>query len=269
MPTPAALVATLRTQEAVTIPEGWAQGRATYGGLVGALLYARMAAVLGAPAVLRSAALSFVGPVAPGPATVTARVLRQGKSVVQMEAHLLQGGEVQAAMLASFGAPRESALAVPAAPAPAFHAPDAAQALTYVPGITPEFLQHFDVRWAHGDFPFSGSALPELGGWMRLRDTPDALGAAAAPLDYASLFLLGDVWPPAVLPLVRGVAPGSSMTWTFEPVQLPIDRGAGDWWQYQATTDFLHEGYGHCAARIWDDRGQLVALSRQTVVVFA
>lgn len=262
MTTPAALFATLREQETVTIPAGWAQGRATYGGLVGALLYARMAAVLGVPAVLRSAALSFVGPVATGPATVTARLLRQGKSVVQMEAHLLQDGEVQAAMLASFGAPRESALAVAAAPAPAFTAPDDSRALTYIPGLTPEFLQHFEVRWAHGDFPFTGSALPELGGWMRLRE-------AAGPLDYAALFLLGDVWPPAVLPLVKGVAPGSSMTWTFEPVQLPADRSGGDWWQYQATTDVLHDGYGHCAARIWDDRGNLVALSRQTVVVFA
>lgn len=260
--TPAELFAALRQGETIDVPAGWTQGRATYGGLVGALLYARMAAVLGAPAVLRSAALSFVGPVAAGPATVTARLLRQGKSVVQMEAHLLQGGEVMAAMLASFGAPRASALAVDALPAPAFKAPEACAPLRHVPGVTPEFLRHIDLRWAHGDFPFSGSASAEIGGWMRLNE-------AGADFDYTDLFLLGDAWPPAVLPIVPGVAPGSSMSWTLEPIALPAGKTAAHWWQYFAKTEYFHDGYGHCAAQIWDDAGNLVAISRQTVVVFA
>lgn len=259
---PAECFAALRQGETVDVPAGWTQGRATYGGLVGALLYSRMAAVLGAPAVLRSAALSFVGPVAAGPATVTARLLRQGKSVLQMEAHLLQGGEVMAAMLASFGAPRESALAVEAPPPPRFRPPETAPPLRYVPGVTPEFLQHVDLRWAHGDLPFAGSALAELGGWMRLNE-------AGAGFDYADLFLLGDAWPPAVLPMVKGVAPGSSLSWTLEPICLPAGKTSGHWWQYQAKTEYFHDGYGHCAAQIWDDEGRLVAISRQTVVVFA
>lgn len=258
----APLFDSLRHTETIEIPAGWTQGRATYGGLVAALLHARMAAVLGEPRVLRTAALSFVGPVAPGVATVTARVLRQGKSVVQMEAHLLQGGEVMAAMLSSFGTPRDSALAVEAPPPPAFPRPEDSPVLPYMAGVTPEFTQHFDFRWAHGDFPFTGSALPELGGWMRLRE-------AGAAFDYTDLFVLGDAWPPAVLPIVRGVAPGSSMSWTLEPIQLPPGKTGGHWWQYHARTEYFHDGYGHCAAQIWDDEGRLVAISRQTVVVFA
>lgn len=259
---PAPLFASLRTSDAIDIPAGWTQGRANYGGLVAALLYARMAGVLDTPRVLRSATVSFVGPVATGPATVTARVLREGKSVVQVEAHLLQDGEVQAAMLASFGAPRESALAVGASPAPAFPRPDDLPALPYLPGITPEFTQHFDFRWGHGSFPFSGADLPEMGGWMRLKD-------ARTEFDYADLFLLIDAWPPAVLPMVKGVAPGSSLCWTLEPIQVPPGKTAGHWWQYLAQTDYFHDGYGHCNARVWDDEGRLVAISRQTVVVFA
>ncbi|HET8730236.1 MAG TPA: thioesterase family protein [Moraxellaceae bacterium] len=260
--TAAELFETLLHQETVIIPEGWAQGRATYGGLVAALLYARMAAVQGSSMVLRSASVSFVAPVAPGPATVTARILRQGKSVVQMEAQLRQGEDVMAAMLASFGAPRESALSVAALPAPVFPAPDAARSFTHIPGITPEFLQHFDVRWAHGDLPFTGSDRAELGGWVRLQ-------SRRAAFDYTDLFLLADVWPPAVLPIVPGVAPGSSLSWTLEPIQLPPGKTGGNWWQYRASTDYFHDGYGHCAAHIWDEDGRLVALSRQTVVVFA
>lgn len=252
----------LRHTDTVEIPAGWTQGRANYGGLVGALLYARMAALLDAPRVLRSATVSFVGPVATGAVTVTAEVLRQGKSVIQMEARLLQDGEVMAAMLASFGAPRDSAIAVDAHPAPVFKAPDDARALPFVPGVTPEFTQHIDFRWAHGDLPFTGSPLPELGGWMRLKE-------ARAALDYTDLFLLVDAWPPALLPLLKGPAPGSSLTWTLEPLQLPAGKTAGHWWQYLAKTDVAHDGYGHAAAWLWDDEGRLVALSRQTVVVFA
>jgi acyl-CoA thioesterase len=59
------------------------------------------------------------------------------------------------------------------------------------------------------------------------------------------------------------------MTWTLEPVHLPAHKTAASWWQYLATTDYAHDGYGNCAARIWDDEGNLVAISRQTVVVFA
>lgn len=260
--TPGLLFEALRHHDAITIPPGWTQGRANYGGLVAALLYARMAGVLGAARALRSATVSFVGPVATGPATVTARVLREGKSVVQMEAHLEQDGQVMAAMLASFGAARESALAVDEAPAPLFPAPDACAAWPDIPGLTPEFARHFDFRQAQGGAPFTGSAKGEMGGWMRLKDARDGL-------DYADLFLLIDAWPPAVLPMVRGVAPGSTMCWTLEPIRLPAGKTGRDWWQYLATTDYFHDGYGHCGARIWDDEGRLVAISRQTVVVFA
>jgi acyl-CoA thioesterase len=252
----------LRHSDTVDIPEGWTQGRANYGGLVAALLCARMEKLLGAPRVLRSATVSFVGPVATGPVTLTAELLREGKSVLQLEARMLQNGGVVAAMLASFGAPRTSALKVDAPPAPAFTPPADSLAMPFVAGLTPDFLQHFDLRWAHGDLPFMNSPLAELGGWMRLKE-------ARGKLDYADLFLLIDAWPPALLPMVDGPAPGSSLTWTLEPVQLPAGKTASGWWQYLAKTDYARDGYGHCAAQVWDDAGNLVAISRQTVVVFA
>jgi acyl-CoA thioesterase len=257
------LFTALAAGEVVDIPAGWTQGRATFGGLVAAILYARIDALIEDERVLRSATVSFVGPVAPGPASVRAELLRHGKSVTQAEARIVQNGEVVAVMLASLGAPRESVIAVGAAePAPAFKSPETAQALPYIPGVTPEFTQHIDFRYAHGDFPFSGSALPELGGWMRLKES-------RGPVDILDLFMLVDAWPPALLPMVKGVAPGSSMTWTLEPLSLPKNKTANSWWQYKAVTDFAKDGYGNCAARIWDDEGNLVALSRQTVVVFA
>jgi acyl-CoA thioesterase len=101
-----------------------------------------------------------------------------------------------------------------------------------------------------------------MGGWMRLKES-------RANFDMLDLFLLVDAWPPTVLPMTRGPAPGSSLTWTLEPIHLPSDKQATDWWQYLATTDYAVDGYSNTQAKIWDNEGRLVALSRQVVVVFA
>jgi acyl-CoA thioesterase len=257
-----ALFAALNDQESIEIPAGWTQGRANFGGLVAALMYARIDALIDDARTLRSATVSFVGPVAIGPATVKAELLRHGKSVTQAEARIIQNGEVVAVMLACLGAARESSIKVAAEAAPVFKAPDECFALPYVAGVTPEFTQHIDFRWAHGDVPFSGSALPELGGWMRLKEN-------RGEVDWLDIFMLVDTWPPALLPVVKVLSPGSSMTWTLEPVYLPKNKTANSWWQYRAITNYAADGYGNCEARIWDDEGNLVAISRQVVVVFA
>ena len=83
--------------------------------------------------------------------------------------------------------------------------------------------------------------------------------------------LLGlvDAWPPAVLPHLKQPAPASSLTWTIEfPEPLSSAKTSQDWWQYVAYIDYAADGYGHSHAHIWDDDGQLVAISRQTMTVF-
>jgi len=61
------LLGAAQQQAQIEIPPTWGQGRATYGGLVAALLLARLVGVVGTARVLRSVTVSFVGPV-----TVTA-----------------------------------------------------------------------------------------------------------------------------------------------------------------------------------------------------
>ena len=50
----------------ITIPAEWAQGRASFGGLVAALQYEALRAQVPADRPLRALAITFVGPVAPG-----------------------------------------------------------------------------------------------------------------------------------------------------------------------------------------------------------
>lgn len=250
-------------QEAVVIPEGWAQGRACYGGLVAALLCARLRHVVGEDRVLRSATVSFVGPVAVGEVRLMVEVFRSGKNVTQAEARLLQNGEVQAVLLASFGATRNSQIVVePRVTAPVFSGPLDSRPMPYLPGVMPEFLQQLDLCWSEGAMPFAGAAQPDFGGWMRFRHDIPAF-------TLTHLFGLIDAWPPAVLPMFRAPAPASSMCWTLEFLHFPEGRTGEHWWQYQVRTDASGEGYAHTEAHVWDDAGRLVAISRQTITVFA
>ena len=159
-------------QSEIEIPATWGQGRATYGGLVAAMLISRLIGQLGTQQVLRSATVSFVAPALAGAATLTAEVFRQGKSATQAEARLMQDGQVVAVLLASFGQPRESGIQVePIHVAPEFKvvAPLDVPQMPYIAGMMPEFFQHIDIRWAKGKPPFSGATRPDFAGWMRYR----------------------------------------------------------------------------------------------------
>ena len=67
----------------VHVEEGWGQGRATFGGLVGGLLVSAMLPHVPQAASLRSLTVNFVAPVAPGAAQADVEVLRSGKSATQ------------------------------------------------------------------------------------------------------------------------------------------------------------------------------------------
>lgn len=261
----------LRPLDAVdctTVAPTWGQGRATFGGLVAALLYRRAAAVLAArgdaakPA--RSLSFSLVAPLAPGPATVTVEVLRAGKNVTQLEARIVQDGQVAAVMLGSFGATRDSDILLVPAVAPVYPVPDTLPALPYIAGVTPEFTQHFEFRWAVGQLPFAGppASTGDMGGWVRFRQGTDGFG-----IDH--LLGLVDAWPPAVLPMFRKPAPISTLAWTIEftDAALPADGSAPV--QYLAQTDFSTQGYAHIHSRTWRPDGTLLAIGRQTVAIFA
>jgi acyl-CoA thioesterase len=254
---------------AATIAPGWGQGRATYGGLVAGLLVARAEALLGDRGRrLRSASVAFVGPVAPGAVTLDGTVLRAGRSATQIQATLVQAGEPRAALLASFGDDRDSAIAVDAtqrSPAPEIAAPETIEPRPYVPGVMAEFFAHFEMRYVGAALPMSGAAEPDFGGWMRFAEPPQRFGDR-------ELVTLADAWPPAIAPMLEGPTAMSSLAWTFEPVGWPPpgERDAPDaHWQYDVRTLAAGEGYAHTRARIWDAHGRLRALSGQTVAYFA
>ena len=245
----------------VNIENGWGQGRSSFGGLNAAVLLARMFGELETPLPLRSFNVSFVGPVSPGGAAVQANVLRAGKSVTHVEARLIKGSDTQTVGLASFGAPRASAVNWAPAPERPVGPREKGQVVTYVPKLMPEFLQHFDLVSTEGGVPYSGHKRPDFAGYMRHH-------ARTSPFTWEALVALIDVWPLGVMPMLKAPAPASSMTWAMEFMghELPTDPTA--WWQYRVQTDHAADGYGHQVSHIHDSDGRLFAISRQVVTVF-
>lgn len=259
------LLQAVRTSpEALVIPSTWAQGRASFGGLVAALAFEAMRARVPEGRPVRSLAITFVGPVAADvPVSFEAEVLREGKAVSQMCLRAIQEGQVVTLVQGSFGAPRASAVDVAPLPAPRIKAVEACQELPYVRNVTPEFTRYLAMRWGVGGMPFSHDKSRQMGGWVRLRGEaePQALGEA-------HVLALVDAWPPALLSHLQSPAPGSSLTWTIEFVQPLLELSTDDWCLYRAEIEHARDGYGHVAAALWSPAGELIALSRQTVTVF-
>ena len=249
----------------ITVPVRWAQGRAVFGGLMAAMVYEAMRQRVGGDRPVRSLAISFVAPAAPEvPLRLEIEVLREGKGVSTLLGRAVQDGQVVTLVQGNFGASRASVVQVPALPPEPMKAlADSAEELPFMPGITPEFMRHVALRWGVGDLPFTGSSARKMGGWVRLRDI------AAQPLSEAHLLALVDAWPPSLLPFLKHPAAGSTLTWTIEFVQPIAQAAATDWYRYCVETEHARDGYGHAAAALWAADGALLALSRQTVTVFA
>ena len=245
------------------IPGDWMQGRAGYGGLVGALALKAMRTQVLPERKLRSLLIAFVAPVGPAPFSIQIQPLRTGKSVTTVEAKVIQAGAVCCSAVGSFGGDRQSAVAIAPSGRPRMDSPAEALELPYIEGLTPAFTRHFSYRWALGDLPFSGKGGHEIGGWIQFRERTDCLTAEW-------LVALADAWPTPVLSMLTGPAAASTLTWELGFVHLNRDTcSENDWWAYHCAVDSSERGYVHERASIWDPEGRLAAYSRQTATVFA
>jgi len=243
------------------VTEDWGQGRAAFGGLVVTAAVRAMQPMVGAERRLRSVLVQFVGPVEVGPVEARVQLLREGGTLTQIETRVTQGGSVRTVVLAGFGAARATTLQVPAEPPPPMPPPEEAVELPYVPGVTPAFVQHVEMRFAGDAVPFSGAADPHVLGYIRPRE--------AVELDRADVLALIDAWPPPILSRCTAPVPVSSVTWQVNLTADPCCLGPGAWWRYESRTTHCDEGYEDFEASLWDAEGSLVARARQQVVEFS
>ncbi len=245
----------------VTISEDWAQGRSTFGGLVGAFVLQAMQKHIGGERLLLDFSASFVAPVFPDKMQIQVSTLREGGSVTQLTGQALQNGEVKFIMLATFGVARASAIAHTAARMPQVPERSKCQKLPFLPNVTPEFIKHFDMYIAWGGQPFSGTPSEVFGGWVRLAE-PEPEITLPHVLGYI------DAWPPATLPWPTAPCPASSLSWSVQFMHPMPAVSPKDYCAYQARLDFSRDGYGFTRAHLWNEQGELLAISQQTIAVF-
>ena len=255
----------IEQDEWVNIPQGWLQGRTIYGGLVAGMMMQKALVTIADPAKrLLSSSVTFVGPVQESKARLTAEILRQGKSVTTIEVRLWQDDAVQSILIASFGTQRESSIQVQQERiAPDYPIPERLAKLPQHAAM-PQCYQQFEVCWAEGNYPCTASANPDFGGWFRFNPAQHENDE----LTVAELMTLLDIWPPGVLPMFQTLAPASSLTWHVTYVH-PVRHQLYDWFKYKVFTDYAAEGYSTEYAHLWDAENRLIAISRQTVTVFA
>jgi hypothetical protein len=241
----------------------WTQGPGVYGGLTAAAIGLGMSAHVPEGRRLRSMALQYAAPVAPGTAELAVAVERTGSTATFVSARISQEGKVAIQAMATFARDRVAALdedrVRPGAVLPADRAPD----MPYVPGVFPVFLQHFDVRFAAGGAPFAGGAEAFIGLWLRHRD--------AAEIGVPEVLGMLDTPPPAVL--ARAVGPRPASTVTFQLHLFDVPEVAPDaFWYVDTTSRITRDGWSDEEIRLFAPGpeggvGGLVAVGRQLVAI--
>jgi acyl-CoA thioesterase II len=252
----------LSAKHSVCISSNWSQGRTVYGGLSAALLYTAIKHQTSDDRVLRSYNTSFIGPlIVEEPIRFETEVLRQGKNVTQVSGRIIQNNKVCVQSQACFGVDRQSKIVVANKDTHAMELPKKAKFLPKIPKITPKFLNNIDLAMIDGGLPFTGRKKSHVHGWMRFKNS-------TSQITDAHIIALIDAWPPTVLQMLRWPSPVSTMSWNIEFIHPHHPIAPTDWLAYQAKTRQAASGYAHTEANIWDQQGELIAVSRQAVTVF-
>ena len=239
-----------------TIPTSWLQGRTAYGGLSSALaLHAAQGSDTDLPP-LRSAQISFIGPLS-GEVTVTARRLRRGRNAAFVQADIVSEAGLGYRATFVFMTDQKSGIALDERP-PAGRAPPAVDADPYVG--PPDFFTH---NFEFLDLKDAAPGRAEWMRWARLR--------ARDGLDpMAEVLAIADALPPAALKLLgqQRLAPLSSLTWIVNLLD-PAPRTDDGWWLLSARSSYAADGCSSQTMQMWNADGRLVAEGMQSVAIFA
>jgi acyl-CoA thioesterase len=258
-------------QWSALIPRSWAHGRTVFGGLQVALSVRAMRGALtvalgkgkaGIAALpLRSLQTTFVAPVSAGtPLALRAEFLRAGRSATHARCDLLQDGKVACTTVAIFGAARPSRIALDVPKLEVQVDPESLPDMPCIPGVTPEFLQHLQLRWGVGRPPYSGHDEPHSAIFARLRDA----GCSAED----TLIALADSIPTPALSMLAKPAPATSINWMLELIGDPGQLDRDGWSLIGTDVRAGADGYLSQTSVLWGPGGHAFSVSHQTVAIF-
>jgi acyl-CoA thioesterase len=242
------------------IGEDWSQGRATFGGMVSALGNEAMRRLVPGDRKLRSLQTTFVGPAPAGNVRLEAKILRTGKVATIAESRLWSADQIAATFTGIYGADRVSSASFVPATAPKTASVIELPESVRPPGLAPSFLQHFDVRWAEGSRPFTGTTSNRVKAYIRHKDS--------APLTESAVVALIDCIPSVVLQMMTTMAPSSSMDWTLRFLRHDYSHAPDAWWRIDSEVKAASDGYSSESGVVYDPNGLPAALTGQLVAVF-
>lgn len=202
----------------------------------------------------------FLRPATVAEAKVEVEILKEGRRYVTARARLWQGGNEVVSALATMGAAGAAAASGPGLRYVAGRPPELppVEEAVKVPGN--DFFvigREFDLRlhprctaWMRGQL--SGEAVVE--GYLRFADGREA--------DLVSLPLFCD----AAMPAIFGVKQPKHVP-TIEMTVHTRQAPAPGWLRFLFQTRFAFDGHLEEDGELWDERGELVALSRQLAVL--
>lgn len=246
-------------------PEDWLQGRTVFGGLQAALAVRAMRDLVSADLPLRVLQTSFIAPVPPGTLHITASVIRSGKSVTHVEARIMHEDRTACLVIGIFGTSRPSQVRVALAP-PQVAPVSSATPVVYVDGLMPRFTGQVDMSWVGGVNIFKGIAEPKTQTYVGFRDEPFA---GRGLLGEAQVIGYADIIPTPALSMVNAPAMASSLTWTLELLTDDLGPARDGLWLMDSVVEAAGDGYVNQSTTLWSPEGQAMALSRQSVTVFA
>ncbi|TPG49661.1 thioesterase family protein [Sphingomonas glacialis] len=236
------------------IPSDWLQGRTAYGGLSSALaLHAAQGIEPDLPA-LRSAQISFIGPLA-GAVSVTATKLRRGRTAAFIQADIVSEAGLGYRAMFVFMAEQPSRIELKgglARPLP----PPAPDAQLYT-GPDDFFTGNFNFL----DLKEEAKGEAEWLRWARLRDS-----AGIDPM--VEVLALADALPPAAFKLFgKDFVPLSSLTWIVN-LLTPTPATTDGWWLLSAESQHAVNGGSSQSMMLWNADGVPVAQGMQSVAIF-
>jgi acyl-CoA thioesterase len=238
-----------------TIPADWLQGRTSYGGLSSALaLHAAQAIEPDLPP-LRSAQVSFIGPLS-GEVAVTATKLRRGRTAAFIQADIVSEAGLGFRATFVFMSDQPSRIDL-GGRLESSHRPPAPDAKLYT-GPDEFFTGNFNFL----DLKEEAKGEAEWLRWARLR--------ASDGLDpMVQVLAVADALPPAAFKLLgKQPAPISSLTWIVN-LLTPTPVTTDGWWLLSAQSDHAKNGCSSQSMMLWNADGQPIAQGMQSVAIFA
>lgn len=239
-----------------TIPSGWGQGRAVFGGLLVAGAYALVRSQ--SERSVRTIQCQFLAPAVAGPIRAQLTTMREGKTASVSQVDLVQDDQLKTRFLFTSVSPRPGSIKVEPPVGKAWNAPETYPELPYIEGLTPEFTQHLEYRFAEGGIPFQGSKAAAFGGYVRFRGDEDTVSS------HERTIALLDAWPCPTLSVLTKPAAASTMTWSIHLLALP----AGGFHAFTYETVTAASGFSTAVGLLRQQDGTLAAYSEQTVAVF-